>query len=218
MTDPIRIIYYEDNRELREGISFLIQATPGLELAGAFANCQQLPDEIRTLRPDVVLMDIDLPGLSGIDAVPLVKAVSPGGQVLMLTVFDDEDKIFRAIRNGASGYLLKHTPPSEIIAAIFDLHRGGSPMTASVARKVLQHVQQPTVPPTGAITPAEYHLSARELDIVKGLVAGYSYKLIADNLHISIDTVRSHIRSVYDKLQVNSKTEAILKAMREGLV
>ncbi|WP_420153189.1 response regulator [Siphonobacter sp.] len=209
----IGIVYYEDNRELREGLSFLIQATPGLQLLGAFANCQSLTPEIQSLQPQVVLMDIDLPGLSGIDAVPLVKAVSPKSQVLMLTVFDDEDKIFRAIRNGASGYLLKHTSPSGLIAAIFDLHRGGSPMTASVARKVLVHFQQPqSAPSEGTL------LSPRELDIIKGLVAGYSYKLLADHLHISIDTVRSHIRSIYDKLQVNSKTEAVLKAMREGLV
>lgn len=216
MTPPITIVYYEDNRELREGISFLIQATPGLELLGAFPNCRQVQDDLRGLQPDVALMDIDLPGISGIDAVPIVKAASPGTQIMMLTVFDDEDKIFRAIRNGASGYLLKHTAPADIIAAIFDLSRGGSPMTASIARKVLLHFQQP--PPSPATQPDDYRLSSRELDIIKGLVAGYSYKLIADELHISIDTVRSHIRSVYDKLQVNSKTEAILKAMREGLV
>ncbi|CCH03122.1 putative transcriptional regulatory protein yxjL [Fibrella aestuarina BUZ 2] len=212
------VVYYEDNRELREGMSFLIQATSGLTLLGAFPNCHNLPDEMRALQPDVVLMDIDMPGLSGIDAVPLVKATAPNAQVLMLTVFDDDDKIFRAIRNGASGYLLKHTPPSDIIAALFDLHRGGSPMTASIARKVLQHFQHPPAAVAPVANQADYHLSARELEIVRGLVAGYSYKLIADDLHISIDTVRSHIRSVYDKLQVNSKTEAILKAMREGLV
>jgi DNA-binding NarL/FixJ family response regulator len=221
MSDTIRIVYYEDNRDLREGISFLLQATSGLQLLGAFANCQNLADEIRSLKPDVVLMDIDLPGLSGIDAVPVVKATSPSTQVLMLTVFDNEEKIFQAIRNGASGYLLKHTPPSDIVAAIFDVHRGGSPMTASIARKVLQFFHQ-SASPAVAVQPAadsdDYKLSARELDIVKGLVAGYSYKLIADELHISIDTVRSHIRHIYDKLQVNSKTEAILKAMREGLV
>lgn len=229
MTDAIKLVYYEDNRDLREGISFLLQATPGLELLGAFSNCRNLTDEMRSLRPDVVLMDIDLPGISGIEAVPIVKATSPQTQVLMLTVFDNEEKIFQAIRNGASGYLLKHTPPSEIIAAIFDVHRGGSPMTANVARQVLRFFQQqnalPTdMPSTNIATPAsrptteDYKLSIRELDIVKGLVAGYSYKLIADELHISIDTVRSHIRHIYDKLQVNSKTEAILKAMREGLV
>lgn len=209
----IGIIHYEDNRELREGLGYLIQATPGLHLLGSFANCQHLTEEVRTLRPDVVLMDIDLPGISGIDAVPLVKAVAPTAQVLMLTVFDDEDKIFRAIRHGASGYLLKHTAPADIMAALFDLHRGGSPMTASIARKVLLHFQQPPATPS-----EDYRLSPRELDIVKGLVAGYSYKLIASELFIGIETVRSHIRHIYEKLQVNSKTEAVLKALREGLI
>ncbi|SFC80296.1 response regulator [Spirosoma endophyticum] len=217
MIDTIKIIYYEDNRDLREGITYLFQATPGLDLLGAFGDCSNIRHELQTLRPNVVLMDIDLPGLSGIDAVPIVKATSPQTQVLMLTVFDNDEKIFQAIRNGASGYLLKHTPPSEIVAAVFDIHRGGSPMTANIARKVLQFFQlrQKAVPQPDR---EDYKLSGRELDIIKGLVAGYSYKLIADDLHISIDTVRSHIRHIYDKLQVNSKTEAILKAMREGLV
>jgi DNA-binding NarL/FixJ family response regulator len=213
MQEPISVVYYEDNRNLREGMTFLLQSTPQLRLLGAFADCSHIKEEMNTLHPDVVLMDIDLPGISGIDAVPVVKALSPQTQVLMLTVFDDEDKIFRAIRNGASGYLLKHTPPSEIITAIFDVHRGGSPMTANIARKVLQFFQGQKTSRSG-----NYNLSAREMDIIKGLVSGYSYKLIADELHISIDTVRSHIRHIYDKLQVNSKTEAILKAMREGLV
>lgn len=213
----INIVYYEDNRDLREGIAFLLQATPDLALLGAFDNCLNLREDLTSLRPDVVLMDIDLPGMSGIDAVPIVKSILPQAQVLMLTVFDNEEKIFQAIRNGASGYLLKHTPPSEIIAAIFDIHRGGSPMTANIARKVLLFFQgQPVAAPQP--DREDYRLSGRELDILKGLMAGFSYKLIADDLHISIDTVRSHIRHIYDKLQVNSKTEAILKAMREGLV
>ena len=215
MSTMIRLVHYEDNRDLREGIAFLLQATPGLDLVGTFPDCRTIAADLQTLRPDVVLMDIDMPGLSGIEAVPIVKATLPDAQVLMLTVFDNDEKIFQAIRNGASGYLLKHTPPAEIVSAIFDIHRGGSPMTANIARRVLQHFQQPSRPATLS---DDYKLSARELDIIKGLVAGYSYKLIADDLHISIDTVRSHIRHIYDKLQVNSKTEAILKAMREGLV
>jgi DNA-binding NarL/FixJ family response regulator len=158
-------------------------------------------------------MDIDLPGISGIEAVAIVKAISPSTQALMLTVFDDEERIFQAIRNGASGYLLKHTPPSEIIEAVFDVHRGGSPMTANVARKVLKFFQR---------APSEkapiYNLSPRESDILRGLMKGFSYKLIAADLDISIDTVRTHIRHIYDKLQVNSKTEAVLKAIRERLI
>lgn len=213
MENKIKVTIYEDNRDLREGMSFLIQATPNLQLTGAFSDCYHLQEQIATLQPNVVLMDIDLPGMTGIEATALVKAVAPTTQVMMLTVFDDEEKIFAAIRNGASGYLLKHTPPSEIIQAIFDIYNGGSPMTANVARKVLQFFQQQP-----KSQPQQYNLSPRELDIIRGLVKGYSYKLIGDEFHISIDTVRSHIRSIYDKLQVNSKTEAVLKALREKLI
>ncbi len=213
MEKTIRVIVFEDNRDLREGMTFLLQATPQLELVGAFADCRDLRTQIPALRPDVALMDIDMPGITGIEATPLVKALYPAAQVLMLTVFEDEEKIFQAIRNGASGYLLKRTPPGEIIQAIFDVHQGGSPMTASVARKVLHYFQEPA-----HVTSHDYQLSPRELDILKGLVKGHSYKLIADELFISIDTVRSHIRHIYEKLQVNSKTEAVLKAIREKLI
>jgi DNA-binding NarL/FixJ family response regulator len=211
--ERIKVIYYEDNTNLREGISFLIQSTPQLELLATFSNADTVKTDTEELKPDVILMDIDMPGTNGIDAAAIVKAVSPQTQVIMLTVFDNEEKIFNAIRNGASGYLLKHTPPSEIIESIFDVNKGGSPMTANVARKVLQYFQsQPKASKT------DYNLSERELQIVKGLVSGYSYKAIAAELFISIDTVRSHIRRIYEKLHVNSKTEAVLKAINEGLV
>lgn len=213
MEEKIKVIYYEDNSNLREGISFLIQSTPQLDLLATFSNADTVKVDTEELKPDVILMDIDMPGTNGIDAVAIVKAVSPKTQVIMLTVFDNEEKIFNAIRNGASGYLLKHTPPSEIIDSIFDVNKGGSPMTANVARKVLQYFQsQPKA------QKEDYNLSERELQIVKGLVSGYSYKAIAAELFISIDTVRSHIRRIYEKLHVNSKTEAVLKAINEGLV
>lgn len=213
MNKKIKIIHYDDNNHLREGMVFLIQATPDLDLVGSFKDCNLLEKQIPQLKPDVVLMDIDLPGRNGIEAVKIVKELNPLIQVLMLTVFEDEAKIFDAIRNGASGYLLKNTAPSEIIEAIFDIFKGGSPMTASVARKVLLFFQQQKT-----ITKADYKLSIRELDILKSLVKGNSYKLIADELFISIDTVRTHIRHIYEKLQVNSKTEAVLKAIKEGLI
>ena len=127
----IRILLYEDNRDLREGMTFLLQATPTFECAGAFPETSNLEMQIPGLKPDVVLMDIDMPGRSGIDATPGVKALRPETQVLMLTVFEEEEKIFQAIRSGASGYLLKRTPPAEIIAAIHDIHRGGSPRTGA---------------------------------------------------------------------------------------
>ena len=211
----IRIVIYEDNRDLREGMTFLLQATPGLEFAGAFPDATNLEMQIPGLKPDVVLMDIDMPGRSGIDAATIVKALRPETQVLMLTVFEYEEKVFEAIRNVASGYLLKRTPPTEIISAIQDVHIGGSPMTSTIARRVLQFFQQQ--PPSGSSRP-DYDLSPRELEILKSMVKGYSYKLIAEEHFISVDTVRSHIRHIYEKLQVNSKTEAVLKALREKIV
>lgn len=215
MEPDVRIVLYEDNRDLREGMTFLLQATPGLALAGAFADTGNLEMQIPGLKPDVVLMDIDMPGRSGIEATPLVKTLRPETQVLMLTVFEEEDKIFQAIRNGASGYLLKRVPPSEIIAAIFDVHRGGSPLTSSIARRILHFFQQQAPVPS---KPVDYSLSVREMEILKSLVKGYPYKLIAGEHGIRIDTVRSHIRHIYEKLQVNSKTEAVLKALNEKIV
>jgi DNA-binding NarL/FixJ family response regulator len=213
MNAPIKILLYEDNRDLREGISYLLQATAGLELIASLPHVNNIRSDLATHHPDVVLMDINMPGMSGLEALPIVKEINPKIQVILLTVFDDDERIFQAVRSGASGYLLKNTPPGEIVQAVFDVHNGGSPMTSSVARKVLQFFQQPAKPIS-----SEHDLSARELDILRGLMKGYSYKLIADELGISLDTVRSHIRNVYDKLQVNSKTEAILKAMKEGWV
>jgi DNA-binding NarL/FixJ family response regulator len=210
----IRILLYEDNRDLREGMTFLLRSTPQFEFLGAFPDPRNLEMQISGLKPDVVLMDIDMPGRTGIEATPIVKAIHPAAQVIILTVFEEEDKIFSAIRGGASGYLLKRTPPTEIVAAIHDAHRGGSPMTSSIARKVLQYFQKQ---PIAAPATPDYKLSPRELEILKSLVKGYSYKLIADEHFISMDTVRSHIRNIYEKLQVNSKTEAVLKALKDKL-
>jgi len=215
MDTKVSIILYEDNRDLREGMTYLLQATPGLTFLGAYADTSKLEARIPELKPDVVLMDIDMPGRSGLDATLVVKSLRPETQVIMLTVFDDEDKIFQAIRNGASGYLLKRTPPGEIIAAIFDVNKGGSPMTSSIARRVIHFFQQPE---PVAQNLQEYNLSPREHEILNSLVKGYSYKLIADEHFISMDTVRSHIRHIYEKLQVNSKTEAVLKALKEKII
>lgn len=212
--EKIRVLLYEDNRDLREGMTFLLRATPDLEFLGAFPDTGNLEMQVPGLKPDVVLMDIDMPGRNGIDATAVLKAISPKTQVLILTVFEEEEKIFKAIRNGATGYLLKRTPPTEIISAIQDAHQGGSPMTSSVARKVLSHFQQ--TPPANVPKP-DYDLSPREMEILKSLVKGYSYKLIANEHFISMDTVRSHIRHIYEKLQVGSKTEAVLKALKDRL-
>ena len=211
MENQIDILYYEDHSHLRDGLSFYISTVPGLHLQGAMENCANLANDILIHKPDVVILDIDMPGMTGIEAIPIIKNLGPSIQVLMLTVFEEEDKIFAAIRNGADGYLLKSASPAEIVEAIEIVYSGGSLLTPSIARKVIGYFQAP-------MKKIDFELSAREIQILQGLVKGYSYKIIGYDLDIKIDTVRSHIRNIYDKLQVNSKTEAILKALNNNLV
>jgi DNA-binding NarL/FixJ family response regulator len=213
MEAPIRTIIYEDNSELREGMAALLRATPQIELAGAFPNCRDIAQELRVLRPNVVLMDIEMPEVDGIEGTAIAKKTLPEAQVLMLTVFEDEERLFAALRQGASGYLLKETPPWEIIDAIVDVHRGGSPMTGRIARKVLAFFREKE-----KNSGPQYNISPREYDILRCLVEGRSYKEVAAQLFISVETVRSHIRHIYEKMQVHSKTEAVLKTLREGLL
>ncbi len=212
----ISVAVVEDNSELRDGLAQLIQGTPGYKCVGAFSSCEQLLGQLKSLKthpPKVVLMDIGLPGISGIEGVQRVKAQLPGTDVLMLTVFEDEKKIYDSICAGASGYLLKKTPPAKILEAIQEINDGGAPMTATIARKVLSVFQ--SNPPPASV---DYQLSEREREVLAGLVRGFSYKMIADQCSISIDTVRSHIRHIYEKLQVNSKAQAITLAMKNRLV
>lgn len=212
----ITVAVVEDNSELRDGLTQLIQGTPGYKCVGAFSSCEQMLGSLKSLKdqaPRVILMDIGLPGMSGIEGVQRVKSQLPTTDVLMLTVYEDEKRIFDSICAGASGYLLKKTPPARILEAIQELNDGGAPMTATIARKVLFAFQQGV--PSGS---ADYLLSDREKEVLAGLVKGLSYKLIADQCSISIDTVRSHIRHIYEKLQVNSKAQAITLAMKNRLV
>jgi DNA-binding NarL/FixJ family response regulator len=209
----ITVAVVEDNTDLREGLTQLIQGTPGYSCVGSFSSCDQLLSDLGSLKPNVVLMDIGLPGMSGIEGVQRVKASQPGTEVLMLTVFEDEKKIFDSICAGASGYLLKKTQPARILEAIQEIHEGGAPMTAKIARKVLAAFQSaaPSIPP-------DVQLSERERDVLSGLVKGLSYKMIADDCSISLDTVRAHIRHIYEKLHVNSKVQAVTLAMKHKLV
>jgi DNA-binding NarL/FixJ family response regulator len=218
MTDPqkpdqIAVAVVEDNADLRDGLAQLIQETPGYLCVGAFESCDSFLKRLDAIQPEVVLMDIGLPGLSGIEGVARVKERRPETEVLMLTVFEDEKKIFESICAGASGYLLKKTEPARILDAIQEVRHGGAPMTAKIARTVLGAFQKnPLQPSSGA------QLSDREKEVLAALVQGLSYKMIADRCSISIDTVRSHIRHIYDKLQVNSKAQAITLALQKRLV
>lgn len=210
---PIRIVIYEDNSDLREGLSVLLRGTTGYELVGAFPNCEFVDQEIGNLMPDIVLMDIDMPVANGIQGLKIIKEKYPQVNVLMLTVFEDNEHIFDAICSGAVGYMLKRTPPSKLLEAIHDATNGGAPMTSTIARKVLQ-----MLPPQKRVTDNSHNLTDREREILNLLVKGNSYKMIANQCFISMDTVRSHIKKIYEKLHVHSQTEAVAKAIHNQIV
>jgi DNA-binding NarL/FixJ family response regulator len=211
MTVKVGIV--EDDPSIRESVSSFINTTEGFSCSESFDSVESALEKMPVPPPDVLLMDINLGGMSGIEGVKRFKAVFPQMNILMLTVFEENDKIFQSLCAGASGYLLKRTPPAKIIEAITEVHNGGAPMTASVARKVLNlftTVAPPALP--------EVNLTARESEILQHLVSGSSYKKISRDLFISFDTVNSHIKKIYEKLQVHSKTEAVAKALKHKIV
>lgn len=209
----IKVAIYEDNEALRESLSFLVKGSGLLRFAGAYPDCRDILENCESEMPDVILMDIEMPYLSGIDATRLVKDKYPDINVMMLTVVEDREKIFDALRAGATGYLLKKASAIKIIESVTELANGGSPMSSEIARKVLQFFTSPNNQIQN-----DYTLSTRELDVLKCLVDGDSYKMIADHCCISIGTVCGHINNIYRKLAVNSKSEAVIKAIKERLV
>ena len=211
----VHITIFEDNKDLREGLQQILNASPGFSCAGAYANCNNMLKRLRENEPDVVLMDIQMPGMSGIEAAALIRQEFPELPVLMQTVFEDESKVFAAICAGANGYILKTTPPAKLLEAIKEVAEGGSPMTPSIAAKVLKMFKDQN---PKANTGNNFDLSSREKEILSLLVDGLSYKLTADKLFISYETVHSHIKNIYQKLHVNSVNEAISKALRNKLV
>lgn len=210
----IKVAIFEDNRSLREGLFQLIDGSDGFRCVGAFANCERLIKQIEDAKPDVILMDVELPGISGIDAVKILKENFPEIKVLMETIFEDDDKIFNSICNGAEGYILKNTPPVLILSAIKEIYEGGAPMTPSVASKVLKMFKKNS----SSSLKESFNLSEREKEILKNLVEGMSYKMIAANCFISIDTVSGHIKNIYKKLRVHSKSEAVTKAIKKNII
>ena len=205
------VIVVEDRTRIRETIVDLINETDGLRCAGSYGSCEALLERLADEVPDVILMDIGLPGMSGIDGVKAVKARFPDVDILMHTVFDDDEKIFQSILAGASGYVLKNAEADELIRAIREI-RVGAPMSASIARRMLAMMRGKEAKPTDAL-----NLTPRELEILQWLVEGLSYKKIAEKLFISPLTVQSHIKKVYEKLQVHSKSAAVSKALKYRL-
>lgn len=209
----IRVSVFDDNNALRDSLYYLISGTPGFTIAGVYPDCNQVLEHLCQDAADVILMDIDMPGLNGIEATALIKSHFPDINVLILTSYDDSAKIFDALQSGATGYLLKKTTPAKILEAITEVSQGGAPMNSSIARKVLEFFSEKK-----NITENEYDLSSREKDVLSCLVKGDSYKMIASHCFISMGTVCTHISNIYKKLHVNSKSEAVAKAIRERLI
>jgi len=207
---PINVAIVEDLDDIREGLAFLINGSEGFRCVAMYASAEAALEELPDHAPDVVLMDIGLPGMSGIDGIRLLKAQYPALQIMMLTVCEDDDKIFHSIQAGASGYILKKTPPAKLMEAIQDLHNGGAPMSSQIARKVVQTFQHA---PTASLATAG--LSKREQEILSYLAKGHLYKEIAATLHISVETVRTHLHNIYEKLHVHTRTEAVLRYLQK---
>jgi len=210
---PIRVAIVEDQREVREGLALLIGRTPGYECRGTFGTFEDALLRMEETRPEIVLVDIGLPGISGIEGIRVMKARGSQSQFLVLTVYDDDERIFAAMCAGACGYLLKKTPPDRILESVRDVREGGAPMSPEIARRVIALFREFRPPET-----ADYRLTAQETRVLRLLGEGHHYKTAAAELGISVNTLSFHLRRIYEKLQVHSKSEAVAKALRDGIL
>jgi DNA-binding NarL/FixJ family response regulator len=206
---PITVSIVEDNEQLRGTLARVISRADGFKCLSQYGDAESALEGIPKERPEVVLMDINLPGMNGVECVRKLKPLSPGIQIVMLTVYEDTENIFNALAAGAAGYLLKRTKSTELLEAIREVHRGGSPMTTHIARKVTQSFQR-----AGPSQQATENLSEREQEVLDCLSQGLIYKEIADKLGISYETVHTYIRRIYEKLQVRTRTEAVAKFLK----
>jgi DNA-binding NarL/FixJ family response regulator len=209
---PTRIIIYEDNHRLRNSLKILLEGVEGYAVCGDFDNCEHAVREVEELQPDVIIMDIDMPRVDGIQGLKAIKEYRPQTYIIMHTVLEDEDKLFQCLCQGANGYILKNASFVSLLEAIENVLHGGAPLSPSIANKVLQSFRE------NAMDRLKYNLSDRETEVLKYLVKGFSYKMIAHSCHVSLDTVRGHIRNIYVKLHVNCGREAVVKALRNRIV
>lgn len=208
-----RVLLVEDDRVARDGLRTLIDGTPGFSCVAACASVEQALRAAPSEPPEVILLDIGLPGMSGSEGVAPLRARYPAAAVVMLTVYEEEDRVFESICNGACGYLLKKTPPAKLLEAIAEVRAGGAPMSPQIARQVVRLFQK-----TGPPRRIEYHLTAQETRMLALLADGHSYQAAADRIHVSVNTIRNYVRSVYEKLHVHTKSEAVSKAIKAGLI
>jgi DNA-binding NarL/FixJ family response regulator len=209
----IRLVIYDDNKARRESLQALLSLTDNMEFAGSFSDCSSVTEDMRMLQPDVVLMDIEMPNVNGIDGVKLIKKKYPGIKIIMQTVFEDTEKIFAALQAGAEGYILKNAPVEAITQSIEEVYHGGAYMTPSVALRVMRFFNQPE-----NTSQEEYNLTKKEKEVLAELADGKSYKMVADKLGISYYTVNTHVKHIYDKLQVHSIGEAVSLALKNKIV
>ena len=213
MERRIRLVLIEDQLRTREGLAALINGSPGMEVAAQYGSAEDALRTVESVRPDVILSDLGLPGMGGIELVGRLHELLPRTPILVLTVHAEDRYVFESLCNGAVGYLVKDVEPSRLIAAIRELHEGGAPMSPEVARRVVLTFQR-YVPKKDE----QVQLSGRELAVLQLLALGHSYKTCADRLAISHDTVRVHVRNIYERLHVHSKSEAVVKALKNGLI
>ncbi|MGE0640140.1 MAG: response regulator [Thermoanaerobaculia bacterium] len=214
MPEPtIRVALVDDDRLLSQTLRRLLDSAPGFECCGAYATVESARRGLESVRADLVLLDVDLPGIPGPAGAAILRELDPPPEIVMFTVYADDDKVFTSLLNGACGYLLKDTPPERLLTALRDAREGGAPMSSQIARKVIGLFRQVAPPPR-----AEHDLTPQELRLLGLFSEGYSYQGVAEELGISVNTVRSHVRNVYDKLHVHSRSQAVHAAIRRGIL
>jgi RNA polymerase sigma factor (sigma-70 family) len=207
----MRLVIIEDDRMLRENLRLLLSGEGGIEVVGTFGSAEEALAELRRCSPELLLVDLGLPGLSGVDLIGRAKEKMPSIEIMVHTIFEDRETVFSALKAGASGYLLKGSTPREIVESLLSLHQGGAPMSPKIARKVVSEFQVKTLD-------EQFLLSPREKEVLKHIEAGLSYKEIADKLSISPHTVHSHIKNIYERLQAKNRQEALVYARRKCII